>query len=359
MTPETQARQRIDARLQAAGWLIQDMKQLNLGAGPGIAVREHPTDTGPADYVLFVHRQPVGVIEAKKDSAGENLTATEAQTERYASSGGGSSARSAGGSGGGVSSSSGAGLGWDGREWKLGSQWDSLSQSWKNLTGSNTADTTGALGLGSTSSGSEPGCWVWVDEDWQPSPEMVTIGGASKPVTVDGVVQMTPMVPIRSTPFNRIMGDGGGGASKDDYAPGIRVSLDYATLCMGSGSGLVDAEALRLGNELYLGEGGRYAFNNNSVLEKKPIQMLVAPAGAPGTGQINVTPQPNAKGYRKTHKNGDWVSYNIDAASTAKRRLAAPFGTAGEHDRVKNPQSSRAALAMSAKSLNTPSTPRL
>lgn len=85
MTPETQARQWIDARLQAAGWLIQDMKQLNLGAGPGIAVREHPTDTGPADYVLFVHRQPVGVIEAKKDSAGENLTATEAQTERYAS----------------------------------------------------------------------------------------------------------------------------------------------------------------------------------------------------------------------------------------------------------------------------------
>ncbi|MEZ5488680.1 MAG: DEAD/DEAH box helicase family protein, partial [Steroidobacteraceae bacterium] len=34
--------------------------------------------------MLFVDRQPVGVLEAKKDSAGENLTATEAQTERYA-----------------------------------------------------------------------------------------------------------------------------------------------------------------------------------------------------------------------------------------------------------------------------------
>ena len=202
---------------------------------------------------------------------------TQGPTLSYASSGGGSSARSAGGSGGGVSSG-GAGLGWDGREWKLGSQWDSLSQTWKNLTGSNTADTTGALGLGSTSSGSEPGCWVWDDEDWQPSPEMVTIGGGSpQPVTVGGVVQMTPLVPIRSTPFNRIMGDGGGGASKDDYAPSIRVSLDYATLCMGSGSGLIDAEALRLGNELYLGEGGRYAFNNSTVLEKKPIQMLGHP----------------------------------------------------------------------------------
>ena len=84
MTPEAQARQRIDDRLEAAGWHLQDMKELNLGAGIGIAVREYPTDTGPADYVLFVHRQAVGVIEAKKDSAGENLTVTERQTERYA-----------------------------------------------------------------------------------------------------------------------------------------------------------------------------------------------------------------------------------------------------------------------------------
>ena len=85
MTPEALARESIDRKLAQAGWVVQDMKALNLGAATGVAVREHPTDTGPADYVLFIHRQPVGVIEAKKDSAGENLTATEAQTERYAS----------------------------------------------------------------------------------------------------------------------------------------------------------------------------------------------------------------------------------------------------------------------------------
>lgn len=56
------------------------MKQFNLGAGLGVAVREYPTDTGPADYVLFVGRNAVGVIEAKKDSSGENLTVTENQT---------------------------------------------------------------------------------------------------------------------------------------------------------------------------------------------------------------------------------------------------------------------------------------
>ncbi len=84
MTPEAQARQQIDRKLEQAGWVIQDMKQLNLSAGLGVAVREYPTDTGPADYVLFVDRVACGVIEAKKDAAGENLTATERQTERYA-----------------------------------------------------------------------------------------------------------------------------------------------------------------------------------------------------------------------------------------------------------------------------------
>jgi hypothetical protein len=60
MTPEAQARQVIDQKLEQAGWIIQDMKQLKLGAGPGVAVREYPTDSGPADYVLFVGRNAVG-----------------------------------------------------------------------------------------------------------------------------------------------------------------------------------------------------------------------------------------------------------------------------------------------------------
>ena len=84
MTPESLARIEIDSRLEKAGWIVQDLKKLDLSAGLGIAVREYPTDTGPADYVLFVARNAVGVIEAKRDSAGENLTATETQTERYA-----------------------------------------------------------------------------------------------------------------------------------------------------------------------------------------------------------------------------------------------------------------------------------
>jgi type I restriction enzyme, R subunit len=84
MTPEAKARQEIDQKLAQAGWLVQDMKQLNLGAAQGVAVREYPTDTGPADYVLFINRQAVGVIEAKRDETGENITTVEDQTARYA-----------------------------------------------------------------------------------------------------------------------------------------------------------------------------------------------------------------------------------------------------------------------------------
>lgn len=85
MSPEQRARQVIDSKLEAAGWQVQDCKQINLGAAVGVAVREYPTDTGPADYALFVNREAVGIIEAKRDESGENLTAAEDQTARYAS----------------------------------------------------------------------------------------------------------------------------------------------------------------------------------------------------------------------------------------------------------------------------------
>lgn len=84
MTPEGKARQRIDEKLEQAGWVVQDLRQLDLGTARGVAIREYPTDTGPADYVLFVDREPVGVIEAKADTT--ILTFVEEQTARYAAS---------------------------------------------------------------------------------------------------------------------------------------------------------------------------------------------------------------------------------------------------------------------------------
>ena len=86
MTPEAEARLKIDERLVQAGWVVQSIKQLNPVAARGVAVREFPTDTGPVDYALFVDGIPVGVIEAKPDDSGEHLTVVETQSGRYANS---------------------------------------------------------------------------------------------------------------------------------------------------------------------------------------------------------------------------------------------------------------------------------
>lgn len=86
MTPEQQARRVIDEKLCQAGWLIQNVNQLNLSAAVGVAVREFPTSSGPVDYALFVDGKPVGVIEAKPSAAGETITVVEQQSHRYANS---------------------------------------------------------------------------------------------------------------------------------------------------------------------------------------------------------------------------------------------------------------------------------
>jgi type I restriction enzyme R subunit len=82
--PEQIARDQIDAKLAEAGWHVQDKDKIDFNAGQGIAVREYPTDIGPADYVLFVDRRAVGVIEAKADKSGQNITTVEEQAEAYA-----------------------------------------------------------------------------------------------------------------------------------------------------------------------------------------------------------------------------------------------------------------------------------
>ncbi len=82
--PEQIARDNIDKQLIASDWVIQTKDKINLGAGVGVAVREYQTDIGPADYILFVNKKPVGVIEAKRKEEGIHLTTHESQTEEYA-----------------------------------------------------------------------------------------------------------------------------------------------------------------------------------------------------------------------------------------------------------------------------------
>lgn len=86
MTPEEKARRIIDEKLCQAGWVIQDMNRLNLAVSLGVAVREFPTSTGEVDYALFIDGEPAGVVEAKREEAGQSITDVEIQSGRYAHS---------------------------------------------------------------------------------------------------------------------------------------------------------------------------------------------------------------------------------------------------------------------------------
>ena len=83
-TPEQAARDKIDAMLSHTGWVVQDKKKIDFSAGLGIAVREYKTDVGPADYVLFISKKPVAVVEAKPEDWGQKITTVEEQSASYA-----------------------------------------------------------------------------------------------------------------------------------------------------------------------------------------------------------------------------------------------------------------------------------
>lgn len=81
MKPEEEARRDIEDKLQKANWILQDRLNINLGAGPGIAIQEFSTNAGPVDYALFVNRKAVGVVEAKP--TGSTLSGVAEQTTKY------------------------------------------------------------------------------------------------------------------------------------------------------------------------------------------------------------------------------------------------------------------------------------
>ncbi len=83
-TPEQLARDNIDKQLIACGWTIQKKSSINLAAAVGIAICEYQTNAGPADYILFVNKKPVGLIEAKREEEGVRLTMHEEQSAEYA-----------------------------------------------------------------------------------------------------------------------------------------------------------------------------------------------------------------------------------------------------------------------------------
>lgn len=77
----------IDEQLDDAGWEVDSVNlRYSKGSTPEInknkAIAEWPTDSGPADYVLFIGLTPVAVVEAKKKS--KNVYSAIDQAKRYA-----------------------------------------------------------------------------------------------------------------------------------------------------------------------------------------------------------------------------------------------------------------------------------
>jgi type I restriction enzyme, R subunit len=67
LRPEKKARKNIHKLLQRAGSRLQDYKELDLGASLGVDIREFHLGRTFADYILFIDRKAVWVIEAKQE----------------------------------------------------------------------------------------------------------------------------------------------------------------------------------------------------------------------------------------------------------------------------------------------------
>ena len=84
LTPEQQARERIDHALEQAGWIIQDYDDMNIDAGLGVAIREYRMKRGHgfADYLLYVDGEPCGALEAKRADS-QTVSSVMHQAKKY------------------------------------------------------------------------------------------------------------------------------------------------------------------------------------------------------------------------------------------------------------------------------------
>ena len=83
---EADTRKLIDQQLRQAGWeadsqVIKYNKGTRPTTGRNLAIAEWPTESGPADYVLFAGLMPIGVVEAKRKNV--DVSGSLQQSKRY------------------------------------------------------------------------------------------------------------------------------------------------------------------------------------------------------------------------------------------------------------------------------------
>jgi RHS repeat-associated protein len=203
---------------------------------------------------------------------------------------------------------------WDGTAWRFNPHWESLSQAWNNPT-CNEPAFKGAVGW----------AWVWVSDSapvsygvaasssgTSSSTSLSTSTSISSTLNNDfppsSTPALSPMVPLLTTPFNRVMSD-----ATTDYPPLVSaVSNDQCGL-----SSTNTQYGIRRINELYIGgQNGPFVFNNSAMLEMKAVKGL--PTASPSdldaqlaTGNMSIAPVDIPKGFHWSHKEGDWIDYNL------------------------------------------------
>ena len=71
-------KKRIDPQLKACGWKITPFDGVRpLASYSNHAIEEFPTDAGPADYLLVLDGQPIGIVEAKRVTISPDGVLTE------------------------------------------------------------------------------------------------------------------------------------------------------------------------------------------------------------------------------------------------------------------------------------------
>ena len=85
MTPEEKARLIIDEKLCSGrmGYTRYESPE-PCCVSLGCCCERIPTSTGEVDYALFIDGQPAGVVEVKREEAGQSITDVEIQSGRYA-----------------------------------------------------------------------------------------------------------------------------------------------------------------------------------------------------------------------------------------------------------------------------------
>jgi RHS repeat-associated protein len=167
---------------------------------------------------------------------------------------------------------------WDGHHWKFNSQWESLSSTWDTPTCSRVPQPGGS--------------WQWLTVN----------SSGSTAIT-------TPAPSLEMQPFNQEMGD-----ATNDYPVLNTVDSSIAGGCISAlGNNL---KAIRKQGELYVGQNGHFVYNNSTVLDLRPVKGLPTSAADTldaqlATGKITLASVDIPKGFHWTHKEGDWIDYNL------------------------------------------------